>query len=215
MGNLQPRETLYLYLFMVAFSFALFAAGVWVGKTYYVDAQAQDTPGLQAPADEGATDEDEPDLDFYENLVGEDKAGEGDSESAQKASDPGEEDSPGESASQPASSPPPSQETASSGSGAQDARREPASTGDPLLQQGYTVQIGAVATQGDADQLIRDLSAKGYQGFIVSPDFSQDSLYRVWVGRYVQRSEALAMEGQLKDAGFATYVKAARFPDDE
>ncbi|HSR67960.1 MAG TPA: SPOR domain-containing protein [Acidobacteriota bacterium] len=203
MGNLKPRETLYLYLFMVGFSFALFALGVWVGKTYYVGAQAEETAQTQSPpplaSKEG--EEEEPDLDFYENLVG-------DSQSESRSSDSGE----GSGASQEAPLQPPAQTEAPKAPPPAVEVSPPAD--DPTLETGYTVQVGAVASLEDAEQLMRELSAKGYKGFIVSPDFSQDSLYRVWVGRYASRTEAERMEGQLKSAQFATYVKRARFPDE-
>jgi cell division septation protein DedD len=74
--------------------------------------------------------------------------------------------------------------------------------------KGYTVQVGALSKQEEANQVLLRLQAKGFEGRIRGPQPSDvDRYFRVWVGEFPTMQEARSLEAQLKEKGFPTYVK--------
>jgi tetratricopeptide (TPR) repeat protein len=59
----------------------------------------------------------------------------------------------------------------------------------------YAVQVAAVGTAQAADDLMRQLSAAGFQSRVVR---DTDGLFKVRVGRYQTRAEAQALQAELK-----------------
>jgi cell division septation protein DedD len=67
----------------------------------------------------------------------------------------------------------------------------------------YTVQVGALRDQANADLLVEQLRAHGF-----TPVVSKDSLYRVRVGESLDRTAADQLAATLQAAGFDTYVRS-------
>jgi len=67
----------------------------------------------------------------------------------------------------------------------------------------YTVQVGALRDQANADLLAEQLRAHGF-----APIMSKDSLYRVRVGESLDRAAADQLASTLQAAGFDTYVRS-------
>jgi rare lipoprotein A len=61
------------------------------------------------------------------------------------------------------------------------------------------VQVGAYRERGEADQLAKKLSGKGYAVYIVSPDANAaNPMFRVRVGNYTSQDEASRVKRRLE-----------------
>jgi len=67
----------------------------------------------------------------------------------------------------------------------------------PVSTEGWFVQVGAYRSRAGADQVVSELSAKGYKAF-VSP---QNGLNRVRVGPFAERAAADAAAGEIERLG--------------
>ncbi len=66
----------------------------------------------------------------------------------------------------------------------------------------YTLNIASFRDKGNADRLVRELEEKGYEAFVEKASIPQKGTwYRVAVGRFSSRGEALAFAQGLKDKG--------------
>ncbi|MGH9341818.1 MAG: SPOR domain-containing protein [Acidobacteriota bacterium] len=86
---------------------------------------------------------------------------------------------------------------------------QPPQPKDPV-QIRYTVQVGAMKVTEEARQLLIRLETKGYAATLQPP--GGDQYYRVRVGEFATREEALETEAALKGDGFATYVTLLESP---
>ena len=66
----------------------------------------------------------------------------------------------------------------------------------------YRVQAGAFRERQNADNLLQLLENDGFPAFIVY----QDGLYKVQVGAFSRLSNAIAMERQVREKGYNTYI---------
>ncbi len=64
-------------------------------------------------------------------------------------------------------------------------------------RNGYAVQVAAVNVRGEADAIVRRLSAKGYSAYVEVPK-NNASVFRVRVGTFRTRREAQTMADRLK-----------------
>lgn len=71
----------------------------------------------------------------------------------------------------------------------------------------YSLQIGAFRQRKEAATAVSALGAKGYT-CIITPPASGDSYYRLKVGQFDSRADAIALQLKLKKDGFATLIKA-------
>jgi cell division protein FtsN len=85
------------------------------------------------------------------------------------------------------------------------AAGSPAHAAVPVGPPEFRVQAGAFTRREYADDLIRQLRAKGYTATIVDGPF-----IRVWVGPPLSRSAALRLAGNLQANGFETTLSPAR-----
>ncbi len=85
------------------------------------------------------------------------------------------------------------------------AAGSPAPTAVPQGPPEFRVQAGAFKRRENADDLIRQLKAKGYTASIVDGPF-----IRVWVGPPMSRSAAEQLAGNLQANGFETTLSPAR-----
>jgi cell division septation protein DedD len=61
----------------------------------------------------------------------------------------------------------------------------------------WSVQISAATAKHIADDLVRQLIAKGYAGYVLSADVKGQAFYRVRVGHFAEREEAESMRQSL------------------
>lgn len=113
----------------------------------------------------------------------------------------------------PAASPPTSAQPPSS------AATRPAApataTAPPLAAPGvevgsaFTVQVAASRNQQDAEKLVKELKARGYAVFVVSPEFAHanDNLFRVQVGPFATREEAEQVRAKIAKEGFKPFIR--------
>lgn len=66
----------------------------------------------------------------------------------------------------------------------------------------YRVQAGAFREKQNADNLLQLLENDGFPAFIVF----QDGLYKVQVGAFARLSNAIAMEREVRQKGYNTYI---------
>jgi len=66
----------------------------------------------------------------------------------------------------------------------------------------YTLNIASFRDKGNADRLVRELEEKGYEAFVEKASIPQKGTwYRVAVGRFSSRGEALTFAQGLKEKG--------------
>jgi cell division protein FtsN len=63
---------------------------------------------------------------------------------------------------------------------------------------GFVVQVAALRDRTEADALVRRLAAKGYSAFVVNPVPGTPPVYKVQVGRFAERAEAVRVSSRLK-----------------
>jgi cell division protein FtsN len=64
--------------------------------------------------------------------------------------------------------------------------------------EGFVVQVAALRDRTEADTLVRRLSGKGYSAFVVNPVPGTPPVYKVQVGRFAERAEAVRVSARLK-----------------
>ena len=64
--------------------------------------------------------------------------------------------------------------------------------------EGFVVQVAALRDRTEADTLVRRLSGKGYSAFVVNPVPGTPPVYKVQVGRFAERAEAVRVSSRLK-----------------
>ena len=69
----------------------------------------------------------------------------------------------------------------------------------------YRVQVGAYSQVANAEKVLRQVSAAGFDAFITE---KQDGYYRVQVGAYSKYKNAVAKRNAVKNAGFNAIIKA-------
>ncbi len=73
-----------------------------------------------------------------------------------------------------------------------------------MADDGFAVQIAALRERSDAEAIVKRLSTRGYQAYVVNPGAGQAPVYRVRVGKFKNRRDAeeaatkLAKEEQFK-----------------
>ena len=74
---------------------------------------------------------------------------------------------------------------------------------------GFTVQVAASREKKDAEKLVKELRARGFDVFVVPPQFSdaKDNLYRVQVGPYGTRDEAVRVRDRIAKEGFKPFIR--------
>lgn len=66
----------------------------------------------------------------------------------------------------------------------------------------YRVQTGAFSKKANADAMLAQVKAKGFDTYMVK----SGGLYKIQVGAFSKKSNAIAMASKLKAAGFSTYI---------
>lgn len=76
--------------------------------------------------------------------------------------------------------------------------RVPPTAAEAAVPKGWTVQVRATTDAVQAAMLSRQLRQKGYEAYIATGQQGAETLYRVRVGRFKERTEAKVMELRLK-----------------
>lgn len=73
----------------------------------------------------------------------------------------------------------------------------------------FTVQVAATREHADAERLVKELRARGYAVFLVTPEYlhASDNLFRVQVGPFATREEAEKVRGKLGQEGFKPFIR--------
>ncbi len=71
----------------------------------------------------------------------------------------------------------------------------------------FTIQVGALSRRQEASRMLIRLKAKGYDGRLQLPEAGGNDFYRIWVGEFSDWDQARAVENQLKEDGFLTYLR--------
>jgi cell division septation protein DedD len=86
---------------------------------------------------------------------------------------------------------------------------EPSKTGTPQSAEPagglFTVQVGAMRTRAAADAFVKELSAKGYDAYVVAPSVGS-SLHRVRVGKFKDRRDADELRRQLEKENYQPLI---------
>jgi DedD protein len=85
------------------------------------------------------------------------------------------------------------------------AKKTPPPAGK-AAKSSYTVQVGAFTQRHEADLKVDALKAKGFSSIVEEPK-PPDQFFRVKVGRFDTRAEAVAMQRKLQKAGFICIIK--------
>ena len=178
--RLGLKESFTLYGVFLGVIFVVFVVGMLVGKDYFLD---------QIPVTEGISflpstvENVKPDLEFYQSLM--------------QSSDPKKK-----------------QELSDDHKEVVSSDDVPASQVNPKgqeeekekLRKLYTVQVGALTVEEDAQEILNRLENKGYPGILRVPS-GEDRYYRIWVGQFQGVKEARNLEKRLREDGFLTYLK--------
>jgi N-acetylmuramoyl-L-alanine amidase len=73
----------------------------------------------------------------------------------------------------------------------------------PNSEKLYKVQVGAFSEKENAENVVKELRAKGYRPFV----FEEDQLYKIQLGAYEHRENAEALEKHLLKEGYEPYIK--------
>jgi DedD protein len=74
-------------------------------------------------------------------------------------------------------------------------------TPENLPKGAFAVQLGSFGDKGNADRLVREMTAKGFNAFVAPIKSDNRMLYRVRVGPARDRASAEALAAQLKRMG--------------
>lgn len=75
------------------------------------------------------------------------------------------------------------------------------------VERGVMVQVAALRTGRDAQSLLHTLKSHGYAAVLLTPAETHDSLYRVQVGPFATRAEAVRMLHRLGSQGFRPFIR--------
>ena len=75
--------------------------------------------------------------------------------------------------------------------------------------EGITLQVAALRTRQDAENLVDILKTRGYPVFMVTPEYAHadDNLFRVLVGPFRARPDADKVRDKLLHEGFNPFIK--------
>ena len=75
--------------------------------------------------------------------------------------------------------------------------------------EGITLQVVALHTKQDAEAVVDILKTKGYPVFLVTPEYAHadDDLFRVQVGPFKTRDDAVKVRKKLEQEGFKPFIR--------
>lgn len=73
-----------------------------------------------------------------------------------------------------------------------------ATTSAAAKRHGFVIQVLATANQGKANNIRKSIAVDGYPVFVTSASINGKSVYRVRVGTYTGKRDALAVQAQMK-----------------
>lgn len=87
--------------------------------------------------------------------------------------------------------------------------RSVAPTAQPTSPTSIMIQVAALRTEGDAQSLAHELKSHGYRAVVVTPAQARagDNFYRVQVGPFSSRADAIESVHKLGRQGFKPFIK--------
>jgi len=105
---------------------------------------------------------------------------------------------------------PASSQTGSSSGAAQEAPSHPVTSGQEIMsasmRRTFSVQAGSFQVKENADDMISELTRKGFAPFLRKDAFQGRSLYRVLTGSHLSAEEALTLIERLRQSGFSGFL---------
>ncbi|MBN2453099.1 MAG: SPOR domain-containing protein [Candidatus Omnitrophica bacterium] len=74
------------------------------------------------------------------------------------------------------------------------------------VRESLSVQVGSFKNKRNADKLARKLANSGYESFVAIPVEAKDKFYRVKVGRFSSRAQALSLVSRLQADGYPARI---------
>ena len=205
--QLSGKQLVFLFMATTVVSVVIFLCGVLVGRgvraekgeaapaspdTVAAAAPAPPTDVPAPPAEPAAKPQAADELSYHNRLGGEQPAQE--KLKAPAAAPPAETPAPAPAPVVPAPAPPVTAATTPVPAGA---------------AGGYSVQVAALRERGEADSIVKRLTAKGYPAYVVAPAAGEPTaVFRVRVGKYQNRREAEQMSRRLaSEEQFKPFVR--------
>ena len=191
--KLSAPQSFALYGVAVVVIWFFFGLGLFVGKNYFVKAGSPRQSSSESPP---PVPDVKPDLEFYEELT----LPSPQREAADQAVTPEPVSGGGSTDSAAAGR----EETVSVARTATPAAKE-------LVQQRFTIQLGALSKEKDARRLLQKLEDAGYSGRLQRPG-PGSPLHRVYSGEFATREEASQLKSRLDAAGFPNFINSVPPP---
>ena len=182
--KLSAPQAFTLYGIAVVVIWFFFGLGLFVGKTYFVEAGSPLQNLSESPP---PVPDVKPDLEFYEELA----LPSPQREAVAQAATPGPASGGGSTAAG-------TEESVPVESASTSAASEP-------VQLLYTIQLGALSKEKDARRLLQKLEDAGYSGRLPKPG-PGSPLHRVYAGEFATREEASQLKSRLDAAGFPNFI---------
>ena len=186
--KLSAPQSFALYGIAVVVIWFFFVLGLFVGKTYFLEAGSPLQNLSESPP---PVPDVKPDLEFYEELTLPSPQRE-----AVQAATP-----------EPASGGGSTDRAAAGRKQTATVARISTSAVEKPIQRRYTIQLGALSKEKDARRLLKQLEDAGYSGRLQKPG-SDSPLHRVYVGDFSTREEASQLKSRLDAAGFPNFINS-------
>lgn len=187
--KLSAPQSFVLYGIAVGVIWFFFGLGLFVGKTYFVEAgfplQNLSEPPPPVP-------DVKPDLEFYEELT---------------LPSPQRDVVVPTATLDPVSEGGPTDRTAAGTEESVPVESASTSAASEPVQLLFTVQLGALSKGKDARRLLKNLEGAGYSGRLQKPG-PDSPLHRVYAGEFATREEAAQVKSRLDAAGFPNFIKS-------
>ena len=187
--KLSAPQAFALYGIAVVVIWFFFGLGLFLGKTYLVEAGSPLQNLSESPP---PVPDVKPDLEFYEELA----LPSPQREAVAQAATPG-----------PASGGGSTETTAAGTEESVPVESASTSAASEPVQLLYTIQLGALSKEKDARRLLQKLEDAGYSGRLQKPG-PGSPLHRVYAGEFATREEASQLKSRLDAAGFPNFINS-------
>lgn len=88
-------------------------------------------------------------------------------------------------------------------------KEPPAAQPGEEVAPAFTVQVAASRDHRDVERMVKELRARGYAVFLVTPEYARasDNLFRVQVGPFSTREDAEKVRDKLAREGFKPFIR--------
>ena len=188
--HLSGKQLVFLFMASTVVAVVIFLCGVMVGRGVPVGRGAGVTPGSDAPARAGSTEQPDPALatPLDTPIAGADSPADALTYPRRLGGDQPVEEELNDPAAVRETGPAPDPETARASQAVPDTT---ATSAGPGRADGFVVQVAALRGRAAAGAMAEQLAAKGYPAYVLEPSPNAPAqVYRVRVGKYPDRREA-------------------------